>query len=88
MEDLNKELEQITEEIDKIDKRLDEIAKSQMEKAEEIPFGLLSIVDNAVKIELLMDADLFKEEDLKRLEGIANDMQLLLMEIQKREQNK
>ena len=88
MEDLNKELEQITNEISNIDKRLDELAKRQMEREEEIPFGLFSIINNVVKLELLMDVDLFKEEDLKKLEGIANDMQLLLIEIQKREENK
>ena len=54
-----------------------------MEREEEVPFGLFSIINNVVKLELLMDVDLFKEEDLKKLEGIANDMQLLLIEIQK-----
>lgn len=88
MEDLNKELEQITKEISDIDKRLDEIAKSKMEREEEIPFGLFSIVDNVVKIELLMDADLFKEEELKKLEDMADSMQEILIAIQKREEDK
>ena len=88
MEDLNKELEQITEEIENIDKGLDEIAKRKAEREEEIPFGLFSIVNNVVKIELLMEADLFKEEELKKLEEMANSMQEILIAIQKREENK
>ena len=88
MEDLNRELEQITEEIENIDKRLDEIAKRKAEREEEIPFGLFSIADNVVKIELLIEADLFKEEELKKLEEMANSMQEILIAIQKREENK
>ena len=88
MEDLNKELEQITEEIENIDKRLDEIARRKAEREEEIPFGLFSIVNNVVKIELLMDADLFKEEELKKLGEMADSMQEILIAIQKREENK
>ncbi len=88
MEDLNKELEQITEEIENIDKGLDEIAKRKAEREEEIPFGLFSIVNNVVKIELLMEADLFKEEELKKLEEMANSMQEILIAIQKRVENK
>ena len=88
MEDLNRELEQITEEIENIDKRLDEIAKRKAEREEAIPFGLFSIVNNVVKIELLMDADLFKEEELKKLGEMADSMQEILIAIQKREENK
>lgn len=88
MEDLNKELEQITEEINAIDKRLDKILQEQINENEETPFGLFSIVDNNVKLELFIDENLFEEEELKKLEEIANIMQEVLISIHQREKNK
>ena len=81
MEDLNKELEQITEEINAIDKRLDKILQEQINENEEIPFGLFSIVDNNVKLELFIDENLFEEDELNKLEQIANIMQEVLISI-------
>lgn len=88
MEDLNKELEQITEEINTIDKRLDKILQEQINENEETPFGLFSIVDNNVKLELFIDENLFEEVELKKLEEIANIMQGILISIHQREENK
>lgn len=88
MEDLNKELEQITEEINAIDERLDKILQEQINENEEIPFGLFSIVDNNVKLELFIDENLFEEVELKKLEEIANIMQGILISIHQREENK
>ena len=88
MEDLNKELEQITEEINAIDKRLDKILQEQINENEETPFGLFSIVDNNVKLELFIDENLFEEVELKKLEEIANIMQGILISIHQREKNK
>ena len=85
MEDLNKELEQITEEINAIDKRLDKILQEQINENEEIPFGLFSIVDNNVKLELFIDENLFEEDELNKLEQIANIMQEVLISIHQRE---
>lgn len=87
MEDLNKELEQITEEINAIDKRLDKILQEQINENEEIPFGLFSIVDNNVKLELFIDENLFEEDELNKLEQIANIMQEVLISIHQREIN-
>ena len=88
MEDLNKELEQITEEINAIDKRLDKILQEQINENEETPFGLFSIVDNNVKLELFIDENLFEEDELNKLEQIANIMQEVLISIHQREGNK
>ena len=88
MEDLNKELEQITEEINAIDKRLDKILQEQINENEEIPFGLFSIVNNNVKLELFIDENLFEEDELNKLEQIANIMQEVLISIHQREENK
>ena len=87
MKDLNKELEQITEEINAIDKRLDKILQEQINENEEIPFGLFSIVDNNVKLELFIDENLFEEDELNKLEQIANIMQEVLISIHQREIN-
>lgn len=88
MEDFEKQMQEINEEIEEIDRKIEEIAKKQLERKDGIPFGLFSIVDNVVKLELLMDVDLFREEELKKLEDIANSMQEILITIQKREENK
>ena len=85
MKDLNQELEQITNEINAIDKRLDEIVQEQFGEENETPFGLLSIVDNCVKIELMLEESLFTEEELDKLRDIAQDIQDLLIAIYKRE---
>jgi hypothetical protein len=85
MRDLNQELEQITNEINAIDKRLDEIVQEQFREENETPFGLLSIVDNCVKIELMLEKSLFTEEELDKLGDIAQDIQDLLIAICKRE---
>lgn len=85
MKDLNQELEQITNEINAIDKRLDKIVQEQLGEENETPFGLLSIVDNCVKIELMLEESLFTEEELDKLRDIAQDIQDLLIAIYKRE---
>lgn len=85
MKDLNQELEQITNEINAIDKRLDKIVQEQFGEENETPFGLLSIVDNCVKIELMLEESLFTEEELDKLRDIAQDIQDLLIAIYKRE---
>ena len=85
MKDLNQELEQITNEINAIDKRLDEIVQEQFGEENETPFGLLSIVDNCVKIELMLEESLFTKEELDKLRDIAQDIQDLLIAIYKRE---
>mgnify|MGYP003447899075 CR=1 FL=1 len=85
MKDLSQELEQITNEINAIDKRLDEIVQEQFGEENETPFGLLSIVDNCVKIELMLEESLFTEEELDKLRDIAQDIQDLLIAIYKRE---
>lgn len=85
MKDLSQELEQITNEINAIDKRLDKIVQEQFGEENETPFGLLSIVDNCVKIELMLEKSLFTEEELDKLRDIAQDIQDLLIAICKRE---
>ena len=85
MKDLSQELEQITNEINAIDKRLDKIVQEQFGEENETPFGLLSIVDNCVKIELMLEESLFTEEELDKLRDIAQDIQDLLIAIYKRE---
>ena len=85
MKDLSQELEQITNEINAIDKRLDKIVQEQFGEENETPFGLLSIVDNCVKIELMLEESLFTEEELDKLGDIAQDIQDLLIAIYKRE---
>lgn len=86
MNELERELEQITKELKNIDKKLDELEKKEKELDEEdgVPFGLLSLVEDHVKIELLMEEKLFTEEELNKLKDIAQEIQDMLIAVHSR----
>lgn len=83
MEDFNKKMKEIEKEIKEIDEQLNILSEMAQENivGGEIPFGLFSIKDNRVKLELLLEATLFDEGDLKKLEQMAQEMQDLLIKI-------
>ena len=80
--DLNKQIQDITNKINAIDKKLEEIETNKKERENETPLGLISIVDGNIKLELLLDENLFDEENIKELERIATDIQKLVLQIQ------
>lgn len=82
--DLNDKMNELENKIKELDKKIAEVQHREEERDESIPFGLISIVNDNLKLELLMSQDLFEEEDLKELEDILNNLQKLVIKISQR----
>ena len=85
--DLNDKMNELENQIKELDKKIAEVQHREEEREESIPFGLISIVDDNLKLELLMSQDLFEEEDIKELEDILNNLQKLVIKISQRGEN-
>ena len=85
--DLNDKMNELENKIKELDKKIAEVQHREEEREESIPFGLISIIDDNLKLELLMSQDLFEEEDLKKLEDILNNLQKLVIKISQRGEN-
>ena len=85
--DLNDKMNELENKIKELDKKIAEVQHREEEREESMPFGLISIVDDNLKLELLMSQDLFEEEDLKELEDILNNLQKLVIKISQRGEN-
>ena len=82
--DLNDKMNELENKIKELDKKIADVKLREEEREESIPFGLISIVDDNLKLELLMSQDLFEEEDIKELEDILNNLQKLVIKISQR----
>ena len=85
--DLNDKMNELENKIKELDKKIADVKLREEEREESIPFGLISIVDDNLKLELLMSQDLFEEEDLKELEDILNNLQKIVIKISQRGEN-
>ena len=74
-----KKIIEIDEKIAEIDRKLEELNK----KEDKEPIGMISLINGYVNIELLLDEKLFDEEKMKKLQDIANQLQDLMLEVQK-----
>lgn len=88
MNELEKKIQDLANQIKVIDQKVERIEQNKKERENEIPLGMISIVDGNIKMELLLDENLFNEEDMKELEKIAVDMQNLILKVQERIENK
>lgn len=84
MEKYNNQLEKINKQIEELNKELDAIQANLIENQDRQDLGLISIVEGNLKIELLIDKDLFNEEDINELTEIANQLQLLIIKVAER----
>ena len=78
MEFKNKIME-LDEKIAEIDKKLEKLNK----KEDKEPIGLISLINGYINIELFIDEKLFDEEKMNKLQDIANQLQDLMLEVQK-----
>lgn len=83
MENLQKQINEIVDKINAINSKMENLEKGK-EDEDRIDLGAISIVDGKVRLELLLDQSLFDEEDMKKLQKIAEDLQLLMLEIEKK----
>lgn len=84
MNELEKKIQDLANQIKVIDQKVERIEQNKKERENEIPLGMISIVDGNIKMELLLSEELFNEEDMKELEKIAVDMQMLVLKVQER----
>lgn len=73
-------MENLQKQIDEILKRMDALDN----KENKTELGTISIVNGNIKLELLLDEKLFDNNDLGRLQKIAEDLQLLMLDIEKK----
>ena len=74
-------IKKIDEKIAEIDKKLEKLNEKAIE--DKSPIGMISLIDGYINIELLLEEELFDEEKMSKLQDIANQLQELLLEIQK-----
>ena len=77
MENLQRQIDEILARVNAIDNKIE----GKQDKAE---LGLISIANGKIMIELLLDEKLFNNNDLERLQKIAEDLQLLMLDIEKK----
>ena len=76
-----KKIIEIDEKIAEIDRKLEELNARAIESKS--PIGMISLVYGYVYLELFIDVSMFDEEKMNKLQDIANQLQELLLEIQK-----
>ena len=77
MENLQRQIDEILARVNAIDSKIE----NKQDKAE---LGLISITNGKIMIELLLDEKLFDDNDMERLQKIAEDLQLLMLDIEKK----
>ena len=73
----------LDEKIAEIDRKLEKLNANAKEKENKEPIGLISLIDGYINIELLLEEELFDEDKMKKLQDIANQLQELMLEVQK-----
>ena len=76
-------MENFDKEIQEIEEQLEELKRKREERKNQIDIGVVSIIDDRLKLELLLNAEDFSEEHIEKLTKIANDLQELLLDVYK-----
>lgn len=75
-------MENLQRQIDEILARVNAINSKIENEQDKVELGLISITNGKIMIELLLDEKLFNDNDLERLQKIAEDLQLLMLDIE------
>ena len=76
-------MENFDNEIQEIEEQLEELKRKREERKNQIDIGVVSIIDDRLKLELLLNADDFSEEHIEKLTKITNELQELLLDVYK-----
>ena len=79
--EIENKIMKIDEKIAEIDKKLEKLNANA--KEDKTPIGMISLINGYVNIELLFEEELFDEEKMNKLQDIANQLQELMLEVQK-----
>lgn len=88
MKEFEQKMNELNEKINAIDMKLEELDERKRQREESVNIGMISVLDGMVHIELLMDKDLFEEEDIEELKEVANKLQNILLKIQDKMEGK
>lgn len=77
-------MENLQRQIDEILARVNEINNKIENEQDKVELGLISMTNGKIMIELLLDEKLFNDDDLEKLQKIAEDLQLLMLDIEKK----
>lgn len=88
MKEFEQKMNELNEKINAIDMKLEELDERKRQREESVNIGMISVLDGMVHIELLMDKDLFEEEDMEELKDVANKLQNILLKIQDKMEGK
>ena len=73
-----KELKDLLEKVSDLENRLKEI-----QREDDVQIGVIKLVGGKLQLDLYLNKELFDDDKIKRLENIANEMQQLLLDIEK-----
>ena len=76
-------MENLDKEIKEVEAKLEELKQKREERKNQLNIGVISIADDRLKLELLLNAEDFSEEHIERLTQITNDLQNLLIDVYK-----
>ena len=76
-------MENFDKEIQEIEEQLEELKRKREERKNQIDIGVVSIIDDRLKLELLLNANDFSEEHIEKLTKITNELQELLLDVYK-----
>lgn len=79
--EIENKIMKIDEKIAEIDKKLEKLNANT--KEDKTPIGMISLINGYVNIDLLLEEELFDEEKMNKLQDIANQLQELMLEVQK-----
>jgi hypothetical protein len=84
--EFNKQLEELNNKIENINNELEKIKVRKEEREKAINIGVISILDDRLKLELLLNSDDFSEKHIQKLTKITNDLQDLLLDVYNKEE--
>ena len=79
MNNYNQELEKINTQIKEMNKTLENMEKEILDN--ENYLGLITLVEDRLNLQLLLNEELFNEEDMKELTDIVNQLQELIVKV-------
>lgn len=76
-------MENIEKQLEELEQQLIALKQREKERKEQTNIGVISIIEDRLKMELLLNADDFSEEHIEKLTKITNELQELLLDVYK-----
>ena len=76
-------MENLDKEIKEVEAKLEELKQKREERKNQLNIGVISVIDDRLKLELLLNVEDFSEEHIEKLTKITNELQELLLDVYK-----